>query len=90
MVNYCKISQIHDHFQESKTQRLLAELSLLNLNLPARVWLPIHHSPEAQHLVVRVPAQAASVLNSKVCIPFTLDWRDRDGLFCVATKKNEA
>ena len=29
--------------KESKTQRLLAELSLLNLNLPARVWLPIHH-----------------------------------------------
>ena len=56
------------YFQESKTQRLLAELSLLNLNLPARVWLPIHHSSEAQHLVVRVPAQAASVLNSKACI----------------------
>ena len=27
--------------RESKTQRLLAELSMLNLNLPARVWLPL-------------------------------------------------
>ena len=28
-------------YRESKTQRLLAELSMLNLNLPARVWLPL-------------------------------------------------
>ena len=37
---------------------------MLNLNLPARVWLPLH-SDEFPHLVVRIPPQAASVLNSK-------------------------
>ncbi len=35
-----RLGQLPD--RESKTQRLLAELSLLNLNLPARVWLPLH------------------------------------------------
>ena len=55
--------------KEAKTQRLLAELSMLNLNFPARVWLPI--SPQdsdcnkPQHHVVRIPPQAATVLNSK-------------------------
>ena len=79
--------KFHDRFQESKTQRLLAELSLLNLNLPARVWLPIHHSPEAQHLVVRVPAQAASVLNSKVCYKCILE---RQGLpFIIRSHKEK-
>jgi hypothetical protein len=57
--------------KEAKTQRLLAELSMLNLNLPARVWLPIH-SPDMQHLVVRIPAQAASVLNSKDKAPYII------------------
>ncbi len=57
--------------KESKTQRLLAELSMLNLNLPGRVWLPIH-SPAMQHLVVRIPAQAASVLNSKDKAPYII------------------
>ena len=35
-----RLGQLPD--RESKTQRLLAELSMLNLNLPARVWLPLH------------------------------------------------
>ena len=45
--------------REAKTQRLLAELSRLNLNLPARVWLPIH-ARAGPHYVVRVPAQVCS------------------------------
>lgn len=57
--------------KESKTQRLLAELSMLNLNLPARVWLPVH-SHDFKHLVVRIPAQAASVLNSKDKAPYII------------------
>ena len=44
--------------KEAKTQRLLAELSMLNLNLPARAWIPIHS--DIPHLVVRVPPQAAT------------------------------
>lgn len=49
--------------REAKTTQLLNELSVLNLNLPARVWLPLHGPG---HHVVRIPAQAAAVLNSKV------------------------
>lgn len=57
--------------RESKTQRLLAELSMLNLNLPARVWLPLY-ARDFPHYVVRVPPQAASVLNSKDKAPYII------------------
>ena len=56
--------------KEEKTSRLMAELRTLNLNLPARVWLPIHsHTP---HLVVRIPPEFAVVLNSKDKAPYLL------------------
>lgn len=49
--------------KEAKTTRLVAELTTLNLNLPARVWLPLNsYNP---HLIVRIPPQVAAVLNSK-------------------------
>lgn len=57
--------------KELKTQRLQAELSLVNLNLPARVWLPLH-SDKFPHLVVRIPPQAAVVLNSKDKAPYLI------------------
>ncbi len=44
---------------------------MLNLNLPARIWLPIH-IPEVPHYVVRIPPQAASVLNSKDKAPYII------------------
>lgn len=65
-----RLGTLHD--RESKTQRLLAELSMLNLNLPARVWLPIQTSDSSAHHVVRVPPQAASVLNSKDKAPYII------------------
>ena len=43
--------------------RLIAELALLNLNLPARVWLPV--AENYNHHVVRIPHTQAVVLNSK-------------------------
>lgn len=49
--------------KEAKTTRLVAELTTLNLNLPARVWLPLN--TETPHLVVRIPPQVSAVLNSK-------------------------
>jgi hypothetical protein len=63
--------------KDVKTQRLLAELSMLNLNLPARVWVPIHTASSedfsaANHHVVRVPPQAATVLNSKDKAPYII------------------
>lgn len=49
--------------KEARTTRLISELSLVNLNLPARVWLPLNsHTP---HHIVRIPPHAAAVLNSK-------------------------
>lgn len=48
--------------REQKSQRLGAELSLLNQLLPARVMVPTGPS---QHHVVRVPHSQAAVLNSK-------------------------
>lgn len=53
--------------KELKGQRLLAELSILNINLPARVWLPIQSFP---HLVLRIPPGAAVLLNSKDKAPY--------------------
>lgn len=47
---------------------MIAELSLLNLNLPARVWLPIHGN--INHHVVRIPHTSAVVLNSKEKAPY--------------------
>lgn len=49
--------------KEAKTTRLIAELITLNLNLPARVWLPFNS--EVPHHVVRIPPQVSAVLNSK-------------------------
>lgn len=49
----------------------MAELRTLNLNLPARVWLPIH-ATDAPHLVVRIPPESAVVLNSKDKAPYLL------------------
>ncbi|KAK2720897.1 hypothetical protein QYM36_004696 [Artemia franciscana] len=55
--------------KDGKTTRLMAELQTLNLNLPARVWLPVH-SAVSRHLVIRVPPEAAVVLNSKDKAPY--------------------
>ncbi|XP_055872445.1 phosphatidylinositol 4-kinase beta-like isoform X2 [Biomphalaria glabrata] len=49
--------------KEHRTSQLIAELALLNLNLPARVWLPISHS--RNHHIARIPHTQAVVLNSK-------------------------
>lgn len=49
--------------KDDKTPKLIAELNLVNLNLPARVWLPVYgHIP---HIILRIPPQDATVLNSK-------------------------
>uniref|UniRef100_A0A8C4Z8K4 Phosphatidylinositol 4-kinase beta n=1 Tax=Gadus morhua TaxID=8049 RepID=A0A8C4Z8K4_GADMO len=48
--------------KEQRSARLSAELRLLNLSLPGRVWLPTAARP---HHVVRLPPRQAVVLNSK-------------------------
>ncbi|XP_022919444.1 phosphatidylinositol 4-kinase beta [Onthophagus taurus] len=54
--------------KEAKTTRLVAELTTLNLNLPARVWLPLNS--ESPHHIVRIPPQVSAVLNSKDKAPY--------------------
>ncbi len=53
--------------KEQRTRRLHAEFAVLNMNLPARVFLPVHvgANGSAGHIVVRVPPTAAVCLNSK-------------------------
>ena len=38
--------------KDTRTQSLLASLSMLNLNLPARVWLPLY-AADTPHYIVR-------------------------------------
>ena len=54
--------------KDDKTPKLIAELNLVNLNLPARVWLPVHSN--ITHIVLRIPPQDATVLNSKDKVRF--------------------
>lgn len=56
--------------KEAKTIRLQTELGVINLNLPARVWLPLHSN--VPHHVVRIPPQASAVLNSKDRAPYII------------------
>ncbi|XP_053604212.1 phosphatidylinositol 4-kinase beta isoform X2 [Plodia interpunctella] len=55
--------------KERRNGRLRAELAALDLNLPARVWLPLHQRP---HYVLRIPPHAAAVLNSKDKAPYIM------------------
>ncbi|XP_070534523.1 phosphatidylinositol 4-kinase beta-like isoform X2 [Ptychodera flava] len=57
--------------REARTNRLFAELAMLNLNLPARIWLPFDCLP-ANHHIVRITPNAAVVLNSKDKAPYLI------------------
>ncbi|XP_058464566.1 phosphatidylinositol 4-kinase beta isoform X2 [Malaya genurostris] len=53
-----------------KTARLRILLNLINKNLPARVWLPLHS--ETPHHVVRITEEKTAVLNSKDKTPYII------------------
>ncbi|XP_052763699.1 phosphatidylinositol 4-kinase beta-like [Mya arenaria] len=53
--------------KELRGSRLMAELAMMNLNLPARVWLP---TIQFDHHVVRIPHTQSVVLNSKEKAPY--------------------
>lgn len=65
-------------FREKDVRRsqLLAELALMNLNLPARVYLPLSMNTESgplrDHHVVRLPPSEAAILNSRDRVPYLL------------------
>ncbi|XP_062710398.1 uncharacterized protein LOC109409370 [Aedes albopictus] len=53
-----------------KTSQLRILLNLINKNLPARVWLPLHS--ETPHHVVRITEEKTAVLNSKDKTPYII------------------
>lgn len=55
--------------KELRCARLMAELAMMNLNLPARVWMP---TAQFTHHVVRIPHTQAVVLNSKEKAPYLI------------------
>lgn len=54
-----------------KSQQLVYELFMINLNLPARVYIPLF-STTMEHYVVRIPHTAGCVLNSKDKAPYCI------------------
>lgn len=66
-----RLSKNNIYVMFSMLCRLVAELQLLNLNLPARVWLPFGDS---HHHIVRIPPSAGVVLNSKDKVSRSLQW----------------
>ncbi|XP_072041831.1 phosphatidylinositol 4-kinase beta-like [Amphiura filiformis] len=56
--------------REMRTSRLFAELQMMNMNLPARIWLPTNS--EEEYHIVRIPHVASVVLNSKDKAPYLI------------------
>lgn len=53
--------------REARTTYLHSQLSLINKNLPAKVWIPLYNG---NHHVLSIPPRAAAVLNSKDKVNF--------------------
>ncbi|KAL6724638.1 hypothetical protein Aduo_019509 [Ancylostoma duodenale] len=51
-----------------KTRRLVSELLVLNMHLPARVWIPLSEG----HIVLNIPPTNSCVLNSKDKAPYCI------------------
>lgn len=56
--------------KSEKNSRLRVLLNLINKNLPARVWLPLHS--EIPHHIVRITEEKTAVLNSKDKTPYII------------------
>ncbi|MCP9263033.1 Phosphatidylinositol 4-kinase beta [Dirofilaria immitis] len=57
--------------KDERTRCLVDELCKINVNLPARVWLPLYtHS--LKHIILRIPPLAGCILNSKDKVPYCL------------------
>ncbi|EJW88223.1 phosphatidylinositol 3-and 4-kinase, partial [Wuchereria bancrofti] len=57
--------------KDDRTRCLVDELCKINVNLPARVWLPLYaHS--LKHIILRIPPLAGCILNSKDKAPYCL------------------
>lgn len=62
--------------KEERSRCLVEELCKINVNLPARVWLPLYaHS--LKHIVLRIPPLAGCILNSKDKVLFICSYHTR-------------
>lgn len=57
----------HVPTKEKKTQNLIGEMKRMNMNLPARIWIPFYQFP---HHVVRIAYNESTVLNSRDRAPY--------------------
>ncbi|CAF3545253.1 unnamed protein product [Rotaria sp. Silwood1] len=57
----------HVPTKDKKTQNLISEMKRMNMNLPARVWIPFYKFP---HHVVRIAYTESTVLNSRDRAPY--------------------
>ncbi|CAF3593267.1 unnamed protein product [Rotaria socialis] len=57
----------HVPTKDKKTQNLISEMKRMNMNLPARVWIPFYRFP---HHVVRIAFTESTVLNSRDRAPY--------------------
>ncbi|CAF3519833.1 unnamed protein product [Adineta steineri] len=57
----------HVPTKEKKTQNLIGEMKRMNMNLPARIWIPFYKFP---HHVVRIAYTESTVLNSRDRAPY--------------------
>ena len=57
--------------RDQRTNHLFADLAIINMNLPARVWIP-NSTYSKNHHVVRIPQNSAFVLNSKEKAPYMI------------------
>lgn len=48
--------------REARTTYLYSQLSLINKNLPAKVWIPLYN---CNHHILSIPPRVAAILNSK-------------------------
>ncbi|CAI6367938.1 unnamed protein product [Macrosiphum euphorbiae] len=55
--------------REARTTYLYSQLSLINKNLPAKVWIPLYN---CNHHILSIPPRVAAVLNSKDKAPFII------------------
>ncbi|CAF2129037.1 unnamed protein product [Rotaria magnacalcarata] len=57
----------HVPTKDKKTQNLISEMKRMNMNLPARVWIPFYRF---SHHVVRIAYTESTVLNSRDRAPY--------------------
>ncbi|CAD6194054.1 unnamed protein product [Caenorhabditis auriculariae] len=67
-LNYIGTKLCSESTKDSKMMRLKHEIALLNLDLPARCWIPF----SCDHFILHIPPEECCVLNSREKVPFIM------------------